>query len=174
VHYPAEWSRVASLIDPDAGSVVVLPWTGSYRGFAWNDDRAVLDPAPRFLPGEVLIDDRVYLHGVVVPSEDPFLVRVRAALGSRQPEAALGALGVRWVLVEKGNGAGDVPVGRIVHDGRWLRLVELGDGETAGVVSRHRPSVWPVSLADATAASAVVISIWYMTRRKMRNNTKSK
>ncbi|MFL6156123.1 MAG: hypothetical protein ACJ72D_08535 [Marmoricola sp.] len=177
VHYPAEWSQVAAHLDPDEGSVVVLPWTGSYRGFGWNHDRAVLDPAPRLLPGEVLIDDRVYLHGVVVPSEDPFLVRVGAALDSAQPAVGLRRLGVRWVVVEKDNGVDGATEaglgGRVVHDGPWLRVVELVDGKTVSGFSRHRPPTWPVSLADAIAASAVVVSIWYVTRRKTRNKPKT-
>lgn len=174
VHYPAEWSEVASRIDRDPGPVVVLPWAGSYRGFGWNHRRAVLDPAPRFLPGEVLVDDRVYLRGEVVPSEDPFLVRIRAALGSEDPAAALRALGVRWVLLEEGvPGSEGVPAGETVFAGRWLRLVGLVGGQTRAEFPRHEPPGWPVSLADATAASAVVVSIWYVTRRKTRNNPKT-
>jgi len=173
VPYPAEWSAVASRIDPAAGAVVVLPWTGSYRGFGWNHDRAVLDPAPRFLPGEVLIDDRVFLHGEVVPSEDPFLVRVRDALASDEPAAALRALGVGWVLVEKVPGSETVPEGTTVFDGGWLHLIELNGTKTRAELPRHEPPLWPVSFVDATAASAVVISIWYVTRRKARNKPKA-
>ncbi len=61
VDYPHEWFAVRQQV-PE-GRMVVLPWRGSYRGFAWNDRVAVLDPAPRFFPGEVLVDDRVYLDG---------------------------------------------------------------------------------------------------------------
>ncbi|MFL6023573.1 MAG: hypothetical protein ACJ72O_09565 [Marmoricola sp.] len=173
VHYPREWSQVAAVVAKDPGPVVVLPWTGSYRGFGWNHDRAVLDPAPRFLPGTVLVDDRVFLRGAVVPSEDPALVRVGRALSAADPAAALSNLGVRWVLVEKGNGAEHVPAGELVHDGRDLALVQMVDAETAGEFSRHRPPVWPVSLANATAASVVVISIWSVTRHKGRNKLKT-
>ena len=168
VQYPAEWDRVASLVGSEGGAVVVLPWTGSYRGFAWNHRRAVLDPAPRFLPGEVLVDDRVFLDGTVLPSEDPALARVGRALGSRDPAGALRALGVRWVLVEKDQGVTGVPRGTVVHDGRSLELRELVDRKTGTRFSRHEPPAWPVLLADAAAASAVVVSFWHVTRRKSR------
>ena len=59
-------------------ATVVLPWAGSYRGFDWNHRRAVLDPAPRFLPGTVLVDDSVRLVDRVVPPEDPRVEAVAA------------------------------------------------------------------------------------------------
>ncbi|MFL6159240.1 MAG: hypothetical protein ACJ72D_24405 [Marmoricola sp.] len=172
VHYPAEWSEVAAQVRGHDGAVVVLPWTGSYRGFAWNDDRAVLDPAPRFLPGEVLIDDRVLLGRTVVPSEDPFLARVGAALDRADPAPRLRALGVRWVLVEKGNGAPDLAGGTVVHDGRWLRLIDLGRRQNFAQNLRHEPPVWPVSLSNAITASVVFVSIWSLTRYLRRNRPK--
>ena len=61
------------LEDNGPGRSVVLPWAGSYRGYDWNDRRAVLDPAPRYLPGEVLIDDRLFVDGTTIPSEDPLV-----------------------------------------------------------------------------------------------------
>jgi hypothetical protein len=173
VHFPAEWSAVAATVGEDPGPVVVLPWTGSYRGFDWNGGRAVLDPAPRFLAGTVLIDDRVFLRDQVVPSEDPALARVGRALAAADPAAALRRLGVRWVLVEKGNGAQQVPAGQVIHDGDGLVLLRLVDGKTGDDFPRHRPSGWLVSLADATAASVVVISIWGVLRRKRRVDPKT-
>lgn len=166
--YPEEWAQVADVLG-DApgydGAVVVLPWRGSYRGFAWNDDRAVLDPAPRFLPAEVLVDDRVFLRGRVVPGEDPYLGEVGRALEAADPARALGALGVRWVLVEKGNGAAEPPPGTVAHDGPGLRLVDLGATGNSVENPRHEPAGWSVSLANAITASVVVISIWFLTRR---------
>lgn len=123
--YPAEWAEVARVLEDEPGRTVVLPWEGSYRGFDWNHRRAVLDPAPRYFPGEVLVDDRVLLDDAVVPAEDPRVAAVRRALAAADPTAALVALDVRWVLVEKGPSGIDVPDGRTVHDGRQLTLVEL-------------------------------------------------
>jgi hypothetical protein len=128
VSYPADWARVSGEVAGKDGATVVLPWTGGYRGYAWNHHRAVLDPAARYLPGDVLVDDRLILHDDVVQGEDPFLLRIGEALHGPDAAQALRELGVRWVLVEKGNGVRetDVPAGAAAFDGRWLRLVDLG------------------------------------------------
>ena len=127
--YPAEWDDVADVLADDPGPVVVLPWTGSYRGYDWNDRRAVLDPAPRYFPGEVLVDDRVLLDDEVVPAEDPRVEEVRRALTAADPAAALSAAGVRWVLVEKGLPGVSPIEGRVAHDGEELTLIDLGTGD---------------------------------------------
>jgi hypothetical protein len=127
--YPQEWADVADLLGDDPGRVVVLPWEGSYRGFDWEHRRAVLDPAPRFFPGEVLVDDQVLLGDRTVPAEDPRVGEVADALAADDPAAALRGLGVRWVLVEKGMGAVSSPEGRIVHSGAGLTLVDLAAGD---------------------------------------------
>ncbi|WP_141002866.1 hypothetical protein [Nocardioides humi] len=113
--YPQAWEDVADLVG-SGDTTVVLPWEGSYRGYPWNHRRAVLDPAPRLLPGEVLVDDRVLLGDRVVPPEDPRVVAATLALADPDPAGALRANGVRWVLVERGMGEPDVPVGAVVYD----------------------------------------------------------
>ncbi|WP_310963060.1 hypothetical protein [Nocardioides terrisoli] len=151
VQYPAEWGTVARQLadrpQPDRATVV-LPWHGSYRGFAWNGHHAVLDPADRFFPGPVLVDDRLYVGSHVVGSERALLGRVGDALAAPDPARRLRALGVRRILVEKGNGqpASAVPTGRIVHDGPQLRLVDLG---TAASLPRSGPPTLPVLAVDA-------------------------
>ena len=125
--YPGDWRDVADRIrGEDPARTVVLPWAGSYRGFDWNDDRAVLDPAPRFLPGEVLVDDRVVVAGTTIRAEDPVAEEVTGALTADDPAAALRGRGVRWVLVEKGMPSGPVPQGEVAVDGDELTLVDLG------------------------------------------------
>ncbi|WP_183092861.1 hypothetical protein [Nocardioides stalactiti] len=139
--YPREWEAVADVLDEDPGRVVVLPWAGSYRGFDWNHRRAVLDPAPRYFPGEVLVDDTVLLgeggEGSV-PAEDARVSEVRRALDARDPEVALRGAGVRWVLVEKGMSEVDPPPGEVVHDGEELVLIDLVAGDPAAVESDDR------------------------------------
>lgn len=125
--YPRAWDDVAHLVGDDE-TTVVLPWAGSYRGYDWNHRRAVLDPAPRFLPGEVVVDDRVRLTDRVVPPEDPRVIAVTLALADDDPAGALRAAGVRWVLVERGMGPVDVPAGEIAYDGGGLTLVDLAAG----------------------------------------------
>lgn len=153
VDYPAEWASVRSELGP--GPTVVLPWTGGYRGFAWNGRTAVLDPAPRYFPGEVLIDDRLLLGDRVLASEDPLLVAVDEALDSADPAAALAALGIDQVLLHKDNGlaVADLPVGTVVHDGPSMRLVRLaGSAE----LDRPGPSAWLVLLADVVAVTSLL------------------
>ena len=128
VSFPDEWEAAADEVaaGPD-GAVVVLPWEGSYRRFGWNDGRATLDPAPRLLPGEVLVDDRIVLDDEVLPGEDPRLAAVTSGLETDAPAEALTGLGVRWVLVEKPLPASyDVPAGRVALDTPGLQLVDLG------------------------------------------------
>jgi hypothetical protein len=127
VGYPAEWAAARDALPQ--GRTVVLPWRGGYRGFAWNDDRAMLDPAPRFFPGDVLVDDRLYVNGRVLASENPLLARVDAALRASDPVSGLRELGVRSVLVEKHNGPPplDLTGARVLHDGPGLRLFDLGN-----------------------------------------------
>ncbi len=134
--YPDDWAEVARTIEaaPDAVTIV-LPWAGSYRRFDWAAGRAVLDPAPRFLPGDVLVDDRTYVDGSEVASEDPRVREVQEALDSGSPEevaAALRERGVRWVLVEQGQLAQQVPAGVAAYDGTSLALVDLGSRADSG------------------------------------------
>lgn len=177
VHYPDDWDRVATLTGQGPeGAVVVLPWRGNYRGYAWNDRRAVLDPAERYLSGEVLIDDRLFVGDQVLRSEDRLLAKVGTALEGADPRAELSGLGVRWVLVEKENGVDDaeVPLGVVAFDGPWLRLVDLG--EPAGSAADHRraPPSWPVVSADLVVFSALWVSFLHLWRRMMRNHRKDR
>ena len=145
VTYPLEWRQVASQMETAGAEddrVAVLPWS-AYVRFPWNDNRAALDPAIRFFPGEVVTnDDLVLSDATVVRGEDS---RARAIGRAVDARAALGpvmrAQGVRWVLVEKGVPGADsvsVPDGRVVHDGAQLTLVDLGNGAKAPRWGAHR------------------------------------
>ncbi|KRC56629.1 MULTISPECIES: hypothetical protein [unclassified Nocardioides] len=139
--YPQAWADVADLVGPDE-LTVVLPWAGSYRGFDWNHRRAVLDPAPRLLPGTVLVDDSVRLTDRVVPPEDPRVVAVAGALEADDPAAALRDLGVRWVLVERGMGDVEVPAAEVRYDAGGLTLLDLAaDGPVATGATPARPAL---------------------------------
>jgi len=139
--YPAAWEEVADIVGPD-DVTVVLPWAGSYRGFDWSHRRAMLDPAPRFLPGTVLVDDSVLLTDIVVPPEDPRVVAVAEALAASDPATELRALGVRWVLVERGTGAIEAPAAPVRYDAGGLTLRDLAaDGPVATGPTTVRPAV---------------------------------
>lgn len=154
VSYPAEWHDVRRQLEVgERGATVVLPWMGSYRGYQWNGHRAMLDPAPRFFPGEVLIDDRVLLGDRMLPTEDPRLADISEALADPDSAGRLRGLGVRYVLVEKGMRSGEIPEGRVVHDGRELRLIDLGE---PGRIASHS-ALAPVLLAADTLALSVLL-----------------
>ncbi len=175
VAYPAEWFRVADVLAADVrdrgGATVVLPWTGTYRGFGWNDSRAQLDPAPRFFEGEVLIDDRIYLGATkgsdVLDNEDPRLAAVTRALEADDPVADLTALGVGRVLVEKANGlsAEDAPPGRLLHDGRGLTLVALEGPTTPDSLGTRGRSA--MVIGDVLAGLTCLVAAAALARRRV-------
>ena len=137
--YPDEWTQVAALME-EAGvaddRVVALPFT-IYRRFDWAHDRALLDPAPRFFPGQVLVDDLLPLgQGREVGGETADAARIRQAVADGTLEATLRDLGVRWVLIEHGTpGETGWPAeaGEVVHEGPELTLVDLGQGSAPAV-----------------------------------------
>lgn len=154
-HYPEEWLVAADRLRAEPGRTVVLPWAGSYRAFGWNHDAAVLDPAPRFFPGEVVVDDRTFLDDRVVPAEDPFVRQVGGALAADDPTTGLAALGVRWVLVERGNPGtvAGTPPGLVRYRGADLVLREIPD---PAPYDRTSPP-WRVAVVLAGHAGSTVL-----------------
>jgi hypothetical protein len=105
--------------------VVSLPFA-AYRTYPWNAGRTVLDPLPRYVGAEVLVDDRLLVGDRVVRGEDRRAEAVRQRLAAHRP---LTGLGVRWVVVQRVAGGGEVPPGvltgfRVVHAGADLQLYE--------------------------------------------------
>lgn len=168
--YPDDWSRVAEVVAGEDGATVVLPWRGGYRRYGWNDRRAGLDPAARFLPGDVLVDDRTFLGERALAGEDPFLARVETALAAPDPAGELRELGARWVLVEEGQGvrAADVPAGAVAYDGRWLTLIDLGLPDARVEDLRDAPIAWVVMLCDIATGFAGCVSFWQLARLLVR------
>src|SRR5690606_12396735 len=109
VDYPAESGEVRRIVDgdPDPGSVLVLPWS-AYLGLDWAGGGrtvVVLDPAAKLFERRTVWNDdlRVAEDGEVrtVRGEDPAArAAARLAAEGRADAASLGALGVRYVLVE--------------------------------------------------------------------------
>jgi hypothetical protein len=103
VHYPAGWQAAAEAVRGSDTQVLVLPFA-SYRSFGWAPGRTVIDPAPRLLPAETVVDDRLVVNGEVLGGED----RTAAMIGQLLADApgparladALAAQGIGWVLVE--------------------------------------------------------------------------
>jgi hypothetical protein len=175
VAYPREWAQVADQIQADAdirpGVTVVLPWRGTYRGFEWNERRAMLDPAPRFFSGEVWIDDRIYLGDRVLGHEDPRLGAVTEALADTDPSAALAAIGVARVLVHSDNGVepSEIPPGVLLHQGPGLRLISLaGPDRTQSPASGVSPTVRAAALAgDALTLGCAGLAAACILRRRV-------
>ena len=85
----------------------------------------MLDPAPRWLPAETVVDDRLVVSGEVLGGEDPAAQRVAALLESRPGPAALASglarQGIGWVVREA-----DTP-GPALPDLSRLQPVLTGD-----------------------------------------------
>ncbi|GAA3345135.1 hypothetical protein GCM10020358_51060 [Amorphoplanes nipponensis] len=132
VSYPADFAVVAERIAAAPGPVVSLPFA-AYRTYPWNAGRTVLDPLPRYVDADVLVDDRLIVGDRVVRGEDRRAEAVRQALAAGRP---LAALGVRWVVVQRVAGSAQLPAGaltglRLVHAGADLQLYENGSSQTS-------------------------------------------
>ena len=111
--YPPAWSGVQEAVDgdPAPGAVLVLPWS-AHRGLDWAGDgqrRVVLDPAAKMFERRTVWNDELRVADsaaggrvTTVAGEDP-LARRAAARAAGGPLGAheLGALGIRYVLVER-------------------------------------------------------------------------
>lgn len=168
VRYPGEWLAVRGALarTDDRGAVAVLPWAGGYRRFSWNHERAGLDPAPRFFPGDVLIDDEILVGEDRIAREDARSNTVALALSSTRPRAELRAAGVRFLLVERDTPGAPVLglPGRVVHSGPQLTLLDLGV-----VVPRERVAggaFW-VLAGDALAGLTLLIGACTVVRRHL-------
>ena len=114
--YPDSYAAARTALgDAPEGDLLVLPFT-SYRQPAWTHDRKVLDPLPRYLQPDYLVNDQLVVDGRVIAGEDPRVPEVLAALAAPDPEAraaGLGRLGVALVARELDLPAGtgyDAPV----------------------------------------------------------------
>ena len=175
--FPAEWGRVAGQLDrvgnPD-DRLVVLPFT-VYRRYSWNGEVAMLDPAPRFFPGQVITDDELGISQVrSVAGESPLAARIREVRAD--PEALASVLQeqrVRWVLEQKGTpGEGHLPdgVGIVVHEGPELRLIELpmaAPGPGPRSWARGLLAIDAVILAGVAVAGAGCLARLFRRRRSV-------
>ncbi|MFC5287023.1 hypothetical protein ACFPM7_08160 [Actinokineospora guangxiensis] len=152
VDYPPDWDRVAAILAEDRrpGDVLALPLS-AFRRFAWNEGRTQLDPAPRYLPRPVVIDDTLHVGGRPVAGEDARVAAIRADL-----PASPGRHGIGWVLVEHGTpGLVDPALLRRlepVHTGPWLTLYRVPDHQEP---TRPGPHPLPVLVADFAALALV-------------------
>jgi hypothetical protein len=102
--YPAAWLEAAQMIDHSRaqGAALLLPWA-AYRRPAWNDGRAVLDPWPRLVSRQVIWNTGPQVGDVKLKPDDPAGRRLERVILAPGPlTAALGAAGVRFVIVDAG------------------------------------------------------------------------
>ncbi|PWU62051.1 hypothetical protein DLE60_02415, partial [Micromonospora globispora] len=97
VEYPADWDAVAARLDGRPGEVLSLPF-GAYRAYPWNGARTVLDPLPRYVDADVLVDDTLWVGDTEVAGENRRVAEVRQVLAGGAPAAVTG---VRWVVVQR-------------------------------------------------------------------------
>jgi hypothetical protein len=100
VHYPSDWAAVVAKADD--GTATVVPFA-SYRRFPWAPGRnSVLDPAPRQLKIDTVVQDRLSVSGQLLGGEDERAAAVGRALNDPTVLASrLAALGIQWVVVER-------------------------------------------------------------------------
>ena len=101
VHYPGSWTVVAEQLRDETGDVAVLP-AGMFRAFPYSGDAPVLDPAPRFLPLDVLQTGQLVVAGGAVGGEGTRATRVEDLLLAGGSPTQLADLGVGWLLIERG------------------------------------------------------------------------
>jgi hypothetical protein len=105
--YPAAWLEAAQMIDHSRaqGAVLLLPWA-AYRRPAWNGGRAMLDPWPRLVSRQVIWNTGPQVGDVKLKPDDPAGRRLERVILAPGPlTAALGAAGVRFVIVDAGGSA---------------------------------------------------------------------
>lgn len=166
--YPEDWEDVAAKIAADPhGELAVLPFV-TFRAFTWNDERTVLDPAPRYFPVDVVTEDTLIVAGVTISGESPRAAAVRGALADGR---SLTSVGIRWVVVER-HTPGPVPASALAGyqafwKGRDLALYRAGpatassgDPETARVVTVVFGYTVPIGILLGALAS------WALTRSR--------
>jgi hypothetical protein len=95
-------------------------------------------------------------HVLVIPRAHHANV---AALAAADPAAALRAVGVRWVVVEKGMATVERPEGHVVHEGDDLALIGLAAADPPVAVGSDRDigSGTFVLIVTGHAATAVLL-----------------
>lgn len=177
VEYPDDWSAVRSILaqDPRPGDVASFPWT-AFRRFAWNADRTMLDPAPRWLPRTTVVAGDLLVatpSGTVeVSGDDPRALEVSGAIATGSLAAVLPELGIGWALIAKGT-PGPVPdlTGwELVLDGPDLALYAV----SGSVRERPAPAyaavvAWvDLGLLAALLAGAAALGIRRVRLRQAR------
>lgn len=175
VRFPGEWWQVRLAIEdinPDPSGIVVVPFE-PVREFGFNDDRPSADPATRYFPGDVIIDDSQVIDGVTIDGSDPMVEEIRSALArGRDLATVLAENGIDTVLREV-NVPGDLPpLNRLQADQTYvgdrfvvLSLTDPPSGEP------DRPTAALIIAADVLAALVALgaLGAWIALGRRRRD-----
>jgi len=111
VHYPSDWDDVAQAIAHfrGGGDVLALPFN-SYHAYPWAPGRTVIDPTPRWVGAQTVVNDELTVGGDTLSGEDLRARRVGALLGSGAAlPSGLAAEGIGWVVVQRDASGPRVP-----------------------------------------------------------------
>lgn len=166
VQVPSSYDEVRAVVArAPEGDAVSLPFT-SYRAPHWNGDRKVLDPVPRLLDRDTVVDDRLSVSGRVVEGEDPRAREIRQALAASSAEersSALTAAGVSVAVVSNVRGQRPPPLaGTTVLDTTEVEVVVL-DGD----VRPHSPKrTWQAVMSLAWGSWLWLLVVWAVSVRR--------
>jgi len=179
VDYPGDWYAVREILNAPGsapGDVVSLPWS-TFRRYDFNDDRTLLDPAPRWFDRTVVTDTALLVRArdgslVRVAGDDPVARDVDALMAAGAPLDSVRRLGIGWALWSVGQPGAPtwstpaaLPAGaEVVYRGRDLVLARLG-GPTA---ARTAETSWPVYAANGLAGITVLGLLVSMAVRDIR------
>lgn len=169
VDYPQDVLTVAHEVGRSGEPAAVFPWS-TYRRYAWDGDRVVLDPWNRLLPQTVVSDDRLPLRDRSVTGEDPGAARVTQSLGEGgDTVAVLRAQGVRWLIVQT-----DQPSPRgSVPDLAGLPVRTVGDLQVhdLGASTLSTPPADPWRGVGLFGTAAAVLTSLVLVLRQRRDET---
>lgn len=171
VDYPDDVLTVSRELSESGDPVAVFPWS-TYRRYAWDDDRVVLDPWNRLLPQEVVADDRLPLRDRVVAGEDPAASAVASALADgRDVTGVLRRHGVRWVVVATDQ---PVPEGSLPDlAGTPSRTVGDLEVHDLGPVTTSRAPADPARWLGLAGTAAAVIGSLALVLVARRHETRA-
>ena len=161
VEYPREWAAARAAVAGAHTDVAVFPFR-LYRRFAWNGDRVLLDPMPRYLPVPVVVNDDLPLSDLTVRGEDPRAGRIRAAVeGGGDLAAALRRERVGLVVLYPDEPDPDATVSRlstlpVVYAGRHVRVLAVGD---VPADRRSSPVPWGLVVAGLTLLATLAATL---------------
>ncbi|MEV0135340.1 hypothetical protein AB0H83_43680 [Dactylosporangium sp. NPDC050688] len=165
VQYGADWEVVAGRVGERPGTVLSLP-LAAYRVYHWNPGSVVIDPLPRYLPAEVITDDRLLVGDSVVEGENARVADIRRLMASGRSVAETG---VRWVVVQRDAGkpvdAASLAGLRFVYSGPTLTLYENPEAAPERRADRWRRAL--VTAAGLLALGVLLASLAASGRRTL-------